>query len=100
MTYEVLYVRQFHEQMMELPDSLYDRIEHSIDALTENPGLLRDYDPPYEAAFPPVECKWYFVPNTSKILYLMLDDEAKRMVFLFLGDTREDPKHRFDNMAV
>ena len=42
MPYEVLYARQFHEQMMELTDSVYDKIDHSIDVLASNPGLLRD----------------------------------------------------------
>ena len=37
---------------MELPDSVYDKVEHSIDVLVDNPGLLRDYDPPYDAAMP------------------------------------------------
>lgn len=98
MSYEILYARQFHEQMMELPDSVYDKIDHSIEVLADNPGLLREYDPPYEAATPPVECKWYFVPGTYKVLYLAVDEETRRMLFLFIGDTREDPLHRFDNM--
>ncbi len=31
MSYTAVYARQFHDQLMELPDSLYERIEHSID---------------------------------------------------------------------
>jgi len=99
MPYEALYARQFHEQMMELPDSVYDKVDHSIDVLASNPGLLREYVPPYEAAVPPVECKWYFVPGSYKVVYLTIDEEAKQMRFLFLGDTREDPLHRFDRMV-
>lgn len=99
MPYEALYAQQFHEQMMELPDSVYDKIDHSIGVLANNPGLLREYDPPYEAAVPPVECKWYFVPGSYKIVYLTIDEEAEQMRFLFLSDTREDPLHRFDSMA-
>ena len=52
MTYQAFYARQFHEQLMELPDSAYDKVEHSIDVLVDNTGLLRDYDPPYDAAMP------------------------------------------------
>ena len=99
MPYEVLYARQFNEQMMELPDSVYDKIDNSIDVLASNPGLLRDYGPPYEAAVPPVECKWYFVPGSYKVVYLTVDEEEGQMRFLFLGDTREDPLHRFDRMV-
>jgi len=79
MTYQALYARQFHEQLMELPDSVYDKVEHSIDVLVDNPGLLRDYDPPYDAATPPVDCKWYYVPGTFKVLYLAADEAALQM---------------------
>lgn len=96
--YQALYARQFHEQLMELPESVYDKIEHSVDILLDNPGLLRDYDPPYEAIIPPIECKWYYVPGSYKVIYLTIDDTTRSMRFLFLGDTREDPLHRFDRM--
>lgn len=43
--YEVIYARQFHEQLMELSDGVYDRVEHSVDVIADNPGLLRAYDP-------------------------------------------------------
>ena len=98
MGYAAVYARQFHDQLMELPDPLYERIEHSVDVILDNPGLLREYDPPYEAAIPPVECKWYYVPNTYKVIYVTTDDAVGQMRFLFLGDTREDPLHRFDRM--
>ena len=100
MTYQALYARQFHEQLMELPDSVYDKIEHSIDVLVDNPGLLRDYDPPHDAATPPVDCKWYYVPGTFKVLYLIADEVTLQMRFLFIGDAREDPLHRFGRMKV
>ena len=64
--YQALYVRQFHEQLMELPESVYEKIEHSVDILLDNPGLLRDYDPPYEATILPVESYNYLL--TSKLL--------------------------------
>jgi hypothetical protein len=100
MTYQALYARQFHEQLMELHDSVYDKVEHSIDVLVDNPGLLRDYDPPYDAATPPVDCKWYYVPGTFKVLYLAADEAALQMRFLFIADTREVPMRRFDRMEA
>lgn len=100
MPYEVLYARQFYEQMMALSDSVYGKVDHSIDVLSENPGLLRDYDPPYEAAVPPVDCKWYFVPGSCKVVYLTVDEGNRQMRLLFLGDTREDSLHRFDRMLL
>ncbi|MEE8716293.1 MAG: hypothetical protein SOI26_10300 [Coriobacteriales bacterium] len=96
--YEVLYARQFHEQLMVLPDSVYERVEHSVDVVADNPGLLRVYDPPYEAAVPPLDLRWYYVPHTHKVIYLEQDEQARQLRPLFLGDTREDPRHRFDRM--
>lgn len=98
MPYELFYAQQFHEQLMELPDSAYDKVEHSIGVLAYNRGLLREYRPPYEADYPPVECEWYFIPNSYKVLYVTVDDDVQQMRFLFISDTREDPRHRFDHM--
>ena len=95
MTYQVEYARQFHEQLMELNDSEYERIEHSIDVIANNPGLVRDYDPPYEAAVPPLAFKWYYVPKTYKTIYLTVDEHARTIRCYFLGDVRVDPLRRF-----
>ena len=98
--WDVRYTRQFDDLLMELPDRDYDRIEHSIDILATNPGLARDYDPVYEAARPPMPCLWYHVPRTAKDLYLIADEEATLLTFIFLVDARENPRHRFDSMGV
>lgn len=98
MAFQVLYARQFHNQLMELPATVYERVEHSIDVLVENPGLLRAYDPPYESSAPPVECMWYYIPDTHKVVYLTIDEDAEQLRFLYLGDTREDPLYRLDRM--
>lgn len=96
--WDVRYTEQFDSQLMELSDSVYDRVEASVDVLATNPGFARDYDPTYEAARPPVACLCYVVPRTTKVIYLV-EDEGKRMLtMLFLGDAREDPRHRFDRM--
>ncbi len=69
--WEVRYARQFHEQLMGLSDATYGHVEDSIDVLAGNPGLARDYDPTYEAARPPASCQCYFVPRTTKVIYLL-----------------------------
>lgn len=96
--WKVRYARQFHEQLMGLSDATYGHVEDSIDVLAGNPGLARDYDLAYEAAWPPASCQFYFVPRTTKVIYLLMDEDAHLLTMLYLGDTREDPRHRFDRM--
>lgn len=67
--WDVRYTEQFDSQLMELPDSIYDRVEASVDVLATNLGLARDYDPTYEAARPPVPCLCYGVPRTTKVIF-------------------------------
>lgn len=65
-----------------------------------NPSLARRYDPHYEAAKPPVPCRSYPVPRTTKVIYLMADEATRELTMLFLGDAREDPRRRFDRMTI
>jgi hypothetical protein len=95
----VRYARQFHEQLMALGDTTYARVEASIDVLASNPGLARPYVPSYEAARPPVPCRCYPVPRTTKVIYLVEDETSLLLTMLFLGDAREDPMRRFDRMT-
>ena len=96
--WDVRYARQFAEQLAELPDAIYNRVEGSIDILVSNPGLARRYDPQYEASRPPVPCRSYPVPRTTKVIYLVADEERRELTMLFLGDAREDPRRRFYHM--
>ena len=96
--WDVRYARQFAEQLTELPDTTYERVEGSVDVLASNPGLARQYDPQYEAARPPVPCRSYPVPRTTKVIYLVADEQLRKLTMLFLGDAREDPRRRFDSM--
>ena len=96
--WDVRYARQFAEQLAELPDATYDRVESSVDVLASNPGFARRYDPQYEAARPPVPCRSYPVPRTTKVIYLVADERLHELSMLFLGDAREDPRRRFDRM--
>ena len=98
--WNVRYTRQFAEQLAELPDATYKRLEDSIDVLESNPSLSRRYDPQYEAARPPVPCRCYPVPRTTKVIYPMADETARELTMLFLGDAREDPRRRFDRMTI
>lgn len=98
--WDVRYTRQFDDLLLELPDRDYDRVEHSIDVLASNPGLARRYNPTYEAAHPPVPCLWYHVPRTTKDLYLIADDDARLLTFIFLTDARKDPRDRFDSLDI
>lgn len=83
---------------MGLGDTTYGRVEASVDLLSSTPGLARPYDPAYEAARPPVPCRAYQVPRTTKVIYLVADEDVRVMTMLFLGDAREDPRRRFDRL--
>ena len=100
MAYAVIYARQFHEQLMELEEYDYARVEGSIDVMAENPGLARDYDPPYPADNPPKSFKWYHVPRTYKVIYLTVDDAERVIRCYYLADARMDPLHRFDELEA
>ena len=39
--WNVRYARQFAEQLLDLPDATYERVEGSVDVLASNPGLAR-----------------------------------------------------------
>lgn len=98
--WSVLYTHQFDDLLMELTDRDYEYVEHSIDILASNPGLARSYDPLYESAYPPVPCLWYHVPRTTKDLYLVADEEASQLTFIFMTDVRENPRRRFSSMST
>ena len=98
--WDVRYTRQFDDLLVELSDQDYGCVEHSIDVLAANPGLARRYDPAYEAARPPVPCLWYHVPRTTKDLYLIADDDAQLLTFIFMTDARRDPLARFDSYDI
>lgn len=55
-------------------------------------------NPQYEAARPPVPCRSYPVSRTTKVIYLVTDEERHELTMLFLGDAREDLRRRFDRM--
>ena len=39
-----------------------------------------------------------FVSRITKVTYLLMDEDAHLLTMLYLGDTREDPRYRFDRM--
>ena len=43
-------------------------------------------------------CRCYPVPRTTKVIYLFADEGNRTLTMLFLGDARENPRHRFDRM--
>lgn len=50
--WDVRYTEQFDNQVMELPESVYDRVEASVDVLATNPGLARDLRPHLRGSLP------------------------------------------------
>ena len=60
-----------------------------IPILVPRMGIV--YDPPYDAGFPPAECRACYVPRITKVLYYLLDDETCTITVFLVGDTRSDP---------
>lgn len=90
-----VYSDHFAAQLLELPDGIYGSVSHSIDLLEGHPHLGRPYDPTYEHDLPPVPIESHYVPDTTKRLFYLIDEEAHRLYFVHMADTRQDPRNVF-----
>jgi|GEM_PF-1497406 hypothetical protein len=95
---EAVYSPLFLEDELALSDTVYDSVESSIDVLLDHPGLAADYDPLYDHDLPPTPCKRYYVPQTTKVIYLSIDEDKGRLNLLLLADARQDPRTTFSRM--
>lgn len=71
MTDEALYA------YAEIPsERVYARIGNLIDFLAEHPYFGEEYDPYYQAAFPPIDCRSSFARTTACVTTWMLSSET------------------------
>ena len=88
MTDEALYA------YVEIPSGdIYARIGTLIDFLALHPYYGEAYDPAYESAQPPVECRVFFCGRYG--VYYHVDEEKRLVTVLAIEDQRRDPLARF-----
>lgn len=71
------------------------RIEKYIRALAAFPEMGQGYVPDYEAARPPMLCRWIAIPSTPFTIYYHFSEAAKRIIVLSIEHQRADPQERF-----
>lgn len=84
----------FLDEHIESPRALR-RIEKYIRALAAFPEMGQRYIPDYEAARPPMLCRWIAIPSTPFTIYYHFSEAAKRVVVLSIEHQRTDPQERF-----
>lgn len=71
------------------------RIEQQKGMLELFPEMGRAYQPEYEAAYPPMPCRWIAVPDTPFTLYYHFDEQAQKVVVFSIEHQRMNPMGRF-----
>ena len=88
MTDEALYA------YAEIPsERVYARIGNLIDFLAEHPYFGEEYDPYYQAAFPPIDCRVFFCAHYGVCYHV--DVEQRNISILAIEDHRKNPLSRF-----
>lgn len=89
MTDEALYA------YAEVPsERVYARIGNLIDFLAEHPYFGEEYDPYYQAAFPPIDCRVFFCAHYGVCYHV--DVEQRNISILAIEDHRKNPLSRFN----
>lgn len=72
-----------------------NRMERHIRALASFPEMGQQYAPSYDAARPPIPCRWIAVPSTPFTIYYHFSEAARKIVVLSIEHQRSDPEKRF-----
>lgn len=62
-----------------------------MELLESFPTMAHIYDPAYDAAAAPSNCRRAIVPKTHCCLYYTVGEKERALYFLRLSDTRESP---------
>ncbi len=73
--------------------SICQRIEKLIDFLALHPFYGERYDPSYEAAQPPIDCRVLFCAHYG--IYYHVNDRKRLITVLAIESQRKDPLTRF-----
>jgi hypothetical protein len=74
---------------------VFERVQGILLILEESPYTFPQYDPDYDADYPPISCRWCPVPDTFIGIYYGIDDEARVVEVYAILDQRSDPLMRF-----
>lgn len=77
---------------------LFEHVQHDLTLLETTPRLGRIYDPAYEAALPPFECRVMFCEHLG--IYYRAHEEEQRVVVFAIEDQRRNPTERFEYHAI
>ncbi len=79
------------------PDDVYARIGALIDFLAEHPYYGEEYDPAYNAARPPIDCRVFFCARYG--VYYHIDEEKLIITILAIENLRRNPMNRFSMIS-
>ena len=95
--FEIILTDEATYSLAEIPSNkVYSRICALIDFLAAHPYYGEEYDPYYEATFPPLTCRVFFCAHYG-IYYHIFDDEHQILI-LAVEDTRKNPLSHFKIM--
>ena len=91
---DVVVTQEAQYQLVRIPSNAdYNEVKRMLRAL----GIIADagsvYDPAYEAAKPPVECRVVYAGHYG--IYYTSEDPGSPVVVFALEDQRRNPKTRF-----
>lgn len=83
--------------LAEIPsEKVYSRMCALIDFLATHPYYGEEYDPYYDATFPPIDCRVFFCARYG--VYYHIIQEERRILILAVEDTRKNPLSHFKIM--
>ncbi len=74
---------------------VYNHIDSYRHILSSFPEAGAVYDPYYEAARPPMECRYITVPGTPFTLYYTVNETDRAVDIFSIGHQRTDPRSTF-----
>lgn len=95
MTYDVIIARSVLDGLVKEAASLEEKFFHCVDLI----GVFPDLGGPYVSQEgddePPVPCRRYPIPGTTKTIYYDIDHESRKVRIFGLIDQRRNPSYRF-----
>ena len=79
--------------LLALTDTAFQTVSARIDLLSTTPYLGGRYDPSYEAARPPFECRVTYAGAYG--LYYSVDEDAREVYLRYVENQRMNPARRF-----